>query len=40
MVMTSEPWKQRGEEVDDRARRMRHAEKVDGETRDGHDGEG
>jgi hypothetical protein len=40
MVMASETRKQRVDEVDDRARRVRHAEKVDGETRNGYDGEG
>jgi hypothetical protein len=40
MVITSEPRKQRVDEVDDRARRVCHAEEVDGETRNGYDGEG
>jgi len=40
MAMRSEPRKQRGDEVDDRASRVRHPEKVDGETRGSYDGEG
>jgi len=40
MMTTSEPRKQRVDEVDDRARRVRHAEKVDDEARGGYDGEG
>jgi hypothetical protein len=39
MVMPSETRKQRVDEVDDRARRVCHAEEIDGETRSGYDGE-
>jgi len=38
MAMRSELRKERVEEVDDRARGMRHAEKVDGETGGGYQG--
>jgi len=39
MVTPSETRKQRVDEVDDRARRVRHAEEVDGEAHGGYHGE-